>query len=215
VLAFALGLGAVAVVYVIGTSLSRHDPVLVLVLAGVVIGTLLGSSISLVKYLADPYNQLPAITFWLLGSLSAVTAGDVGSVLPAIAVGMLPLVLLRFRMNVMTLAEEEAQALGVETNRLRLIVISAATLMTSAAVSISGVIGWIGLLVPHFARMLVGPDFGRLLPVSMLLGAGYLLGIDTLARTIAPLEVPLGVLTAFVGAPFFIWLLAATRRGWQ
>src|SRR5262249_28973453 len=170
---------------------------------------------SLIKYLADPYNQLPAITFWLLGSLSAVTAGDVGAIIPTIAVGLVPLYLLRYRMNVMTLAEEEAQSLGVDTQRLRLVVVGAATLMTSAAVCISGVIGWIGLLVPHFARLLVGPDFRRLLPASMLLGAGYLLGIDTLARTIAPLEVPLGVLTAFVGAPFFIWLLGATRRGWQ
>ena len=214
-LAFGVGLAAVAVVYLIGASLRRHDPMLVLVLAGVVIGTLLGSCISLIKYLADPYNQLPAITFWLLGSLSAVTAGDVAAVLPGVVVGLVPLYLLRWRMNVMTLAEEEAQSLGVDTRQLRLAVVAAATLMTSAVVSISGVIGWIGLLVPHFARLLVGPDFGRLLPAAMLLGAGYLLAIDTLARTIAPIEVPLGVLTAFVGAPFFIWLLAASRRGWQ
>jgi iron complex transport system permease protein len=214
-LAFGVGLAAVAVVYTIGASLRRHDPVLILVLAGVVIGTLLGSCVSLIKYLADPYNQLPAITFWLLGSLASVTAGDVGAVVPGAVLGLIPLHLLRWRMNVMTLPEEEAAALGVDTRRLRLAVIAAATLMTSAAVSISGVIGWIGLLIPHFARLLVGPDFGRLLPVSMLLGAGYLLGVDTLARTIAPIEIPLGVLTAFIGTPFFIWLLATARRGWQ
>jgi iron complex transport system permease protein len=214
-LAFAFGLAAVAVVYAIGASLGRHDPLLVLVLAGVFVGALLGSCISLAKYLADPYNQLPAITFWLLGSLSAVSAGDVAAVLPGIATGLVPLYLLRWRINVMTLADEEAQALGVDTRHTRLAVIAAATLMTSAAVSVSGVIGWIGLIVPHFARFLVGPDFGRLLPAAMLLGAGYLVGIDTLARTIAPLEVPLGVLTAIAGAPFFIWLLAASRRGWS
>ena len=214
-LAFALGLAAVAAVYAVGASLRRHDPILVLVLAGIVIGTLLGSCISLLKYLADPYNQLPAITFWLLGSLASITVVDLLSILPGVLVGLVPLWLLRWRMNVMTLSEEEALTLGVDTRRVRLIVITAATLMTAAVVSVSGVIGWIGLLIPHFARLLVGPDFSRLLPAAMLLGAGYLVAVDTLARTIAPLEIPLGVLTAFIGAPFFIWLLAVSRRGWS
>jgi iron complex transport system permease protein len=213
-LAFALGLGAVACVYAVAASMRRHEPVLVLVLAGIVIGTLLGSCISLLKYLADPYNQLPAITFWLLGSLSSITVMDLLSVLPGVLVGLIPLWLLRWRMNVMTLGEEEALALGVDTRRVRLAVIGAATLMTAAVVSVSGIIGWIGLLIPHFARLLVGPDFARLLPAAMLLGASYLVAVDTLARTIAPLEIPLGVLTAFIGAPFFIWLLAVSRRGW-
>jgi len=213
-LAFVAGLGAVAVVYAIGTALRRHDPILVLVLAGIVIGTLLGSCVSLLKYLADPYNQLPAITFWLLGSLASVTLGDVRAIVPGVMLGLVPLVLLRWRMNVMTLGEDEARALGVDTHRLRLAVVAAATLMTAAVVSISGVVGWIGLLVPHLARFLVGPDFRRLLPASILLGAGYLLGVDTLARTAARIEIPLGVLTAFIGAPFFIWILAASRRGW-
>ena len=214
-LAFVVGLAAVVVVYVVGAALRRHDPVLVLVLAGIVIGTLLGSCVSLLKYLADPYNQLPAITFWLLGSLAAVTLGDVGAVAPSVVLGLVPLVLLRWRMNVMTLGEDEARALGVDTRRLRLAVVAAATLMTAGVVSISGVVGWIGLLVPHLARFLVGPDFRRLLPASILLGSGYLLAVDTLARTIARIEIPLGVLTAFIGAPFFIWVLAAARRGWQ
>jgi iron complex transport system permease protein len=214
-LAFAFGLAAVAVVYATGVSLGRQDPILTLVLAGVVIGTLLGSCVSLLKYLADPYNQLPAITFWLLGSLTAITLADLGAVLPAVVAGLVPLVLLRWRMNLMTLPEEEARALGVDTGRMRLAVVAAATLMTAAVVSVSGIVGWIGLLVPHFARLLVGPDFGRLLPVAMLLGAGYLLGVDTLARTLARIEIPLGVLTAFIGTPFFIWLLATSRRGWR
>lgn len=214
-LAFALGLLAVGVVYGIGASLRRHDPILVLVLAGVVIGTLLGSCISLIKYLADPYNQLPAITFWLLGSLTGITPFDLAAVLPPVLLGLIPLVLLRWRMNLMTLGEEEARALGVDTGRLRLAVIAASTLMTSAVVAVSGIVGWIGLIVPHLARLLVGPDFGRLLPIAMLLGAGYLLAVDTLARTMARIEVPLGVLTAFIGTPVFIWLLARTRRAWQ
>ena len=215
VLAFVVGLAAVATVYAIGASLRRNDPILVLVLAGIVIGTLLGSFISLLKYLADPYNQLPAITFWLLGSLSSITVMDLASIVPGVLIGLLPLWLVRWRMNVMTLTEDEALALGVDTRRMRLAVIAAATLMTAAVVSVSGVIGWIGLLIPHCARLLVGPDFSKLLPAAMLLGASYLVVVDTLARTVAPLEIPLGVLTAFIGAPVFIWLLALSRRGWQ
>ena len=115
----------------------------------------------------------------------------------------------------MTLGDEEAQALGVDARRLRLVVVAAATLMTAAAVSVSGIIGWIGLLIPHFARLLVGPDFARLLPATVILGAGYLLGVDTLARTISTIEVPLGVLTAFIGTPFFIWVLAVSHKGWR
>ena len=215
VLAFAVGLGAVAAVYLIGTFLRHHDPILTLVLAGVVIGTLLSSVVGLIKYLADPYNQLPAITFWLLGSLTGITPADLWAILPAIAAGLVPLYLLRWRINVMTLGDEEAQALGVNTQRIRLVVIAAATLMSAAAVSVSGIIGWIGLLIPHFARLLVGPDFARLLPAAVLLGAGYLLGVDTLARTISTIEVPLGVLTAFIGTPFFIWVLAVSHRAWR
>src|SRR5262249_29619203 len=177
--------GAGAVVSTMAPSFRRADPALVLVLAGIVIGTLLGSCVALIKYLTDPYNQLPAMTFWLLGSLAAITPADLLTVLPGVVIGLGPLVLLRWRMNVMTLGEEEAQALGVDTRRLRVVVISAATLMTATVVAVSGVIGWVGLLVPHLARLLVGPDFRRLLPGAMLLGAAYLLAIDTLARTMA------------------------------
>jgi iron complex transport system permease protein len=214
-LAFAGGLVAVLVVWAMGSAFRAHDPVLVLVLAGLVVGTLAGAGVSLLKYMADPYNQLPAITFWLLGSLAAVTWGDVRAVLPAAVLGLAPLWLLRWRLNVMTLGEDEAGALGVDTTRTRALVVTAATLATSAVVSVSGTIGWVGLLIPHFARMLVGPDFTRLLPAATLMGAGYLLAVDTLARTIARVEVPLGVLTALVGAPFFVWLLASSRRAWQ
>ncbi|MCW5606335.1 MAG: iron ABC transporter permease [Burkholderiales bacterium] len=214
-LAFAFGLGAVTLVYVISSAVRGHDPLLVLVLAGVVVGALLGACVALMKYLADPYNQLPAITFWLLGSLASATPADVWSTLPLILLGLTPMWLLRWRINLLSLDNEEARALGVETVRIRLVVIVAATLMTSAAVAISGVIGWIGLVIPHFARLLVGPDFSRLLPTSILLGAAFLLGVDTLARTVARIEIPLGVLTAFVGTPLFLWQLATARRGWQ
>jgi iron complex transport system permease protein len=215
IIAFLGGLGAVVIVYGIGAAMRGRDPVLVLVLAGVAMGTLLGAAISLVKVFADPYNQLPAITFWLLGSLTSVTLPDLRGVLPAVLVGLVPLYLLRWRMNLMSLGDEEARALGAETRVLRILFVGAATLMTSAAVSISGIIGWIGLIIPHVARLIAGPEFSRLLPVAMLLGAGYLLAVDTLARTMAAIEVPIGILTAFIGAPFFLWLLATARRGWQ
>ena len=170
---------------------------------------------SLLKVLADPYDQLPAITFWLLGSLASVTPDDIWPVLPAVLIGLVPLVLLGWRINVLSMGDDEARALGVETGRLRLMVIAAATLATAAVTALAGVLGWVGLVIPHIARMLVGPDFTRLLPVSILLGAGYLLIVDTLARTISGTEVPLGILTAVVGAPFFIWLLARGRRAWS
>lgn len=214
-LAFAFGLLAVAGAYGIAASLRTHDPVLVLVLAGVVLGALLGACLALLKYLADPYNQLPAITYWLLGSLASATGADAASVLPAVLAGIAMLWLARWRINVLALGDEEAASLGVRPSRVRAGVIVAATLMSAAAVSISGIIGWVGLLVPHVARLLVGPDFRRLAPVSLVLGAGFMLGVDTLARTAARIEIPLGVLTAFVGTPVFLWLLATARRSWQ
>ncbi|MET0217706.1 MAG: iron ABC transporter permease [Burkholderiales bacterium] len=214
VLAFAGGLMAVAMVYGIGASLRGRDPLLTLILAGVVIGTLLGSCVALLKYLADPYNQLPAITFWLLGSLASTNPSDLKVVVPTVLVGLVPLALLRWRMNLLTLPDDEARALGVDTAKLRLAVVCAATLMTAASVAISGIIGWIGLLVPHAARMLVGPGFARMLPMTMILGAGFMLGVDTLARTIATIEVPPGVLTAVLGTPMFLWLLAKSKRAW-
>jgi iron complex transport system permease protein len=212
--AFCGGIVAVALVYTIGSAIRGHDPLLVLVLAGVVLGSLFGAGMALLKYLADPYNQLPAITFWLLGSLASANGADIRAAWAPMLIGLVPLYLLRWRMNVMSLGEEEAQALGVNTKRTRLAIVGAATLMTATAVAMTGVIGWVGLLIPHVARLIVGPDFTRLLPVTMLIGATFLLAVDTLARTLTVIEIPLGVLTAFVGTPVFIWLLAATRKGW-
>ena len=214
-LAFAGGLLAVSLVYALAAAIRGRDPVLVLILGGVVIGALLGSGVALLKYLADPYNELPAITFWLLGSLSAVNRGDLLALLPPVAVALVPLVLLRWRLDVMTLGDEEATSLGVSVRATRAVVVAAATLMTAAAVSVSGIVGWVGLLVPHLARLTVGPAFVRLLPASVLLGAAYLLAVDTLARGLGRVELPLGVLTAVIGTPVFLWLLAFGRRGWS
>ncbi|HXX09087.1 MAG TPA: iron ABC transporter permease [Pseudolabrys sp.] len=213
--AFVGGLLAVAAVYVIGSAVRSRDPILVLVLTGVVVGALLGAGVGLIKYLADPYNQLPAMTFWLLGSLAAANASDLLPLFGPVAIGTAVLIALRWRMNVMSLPEEEARSLGVATGPLRVIIVAAATLTTSASVATAGIIGWVGLVVPHLSRSLVGPDFARLLPTAAILGGGYLLLIDTIARTAAEVEIPLGILTAVVGTPFFIWLLASMQRTWS
>lgn len=211
--AFAGGLLAVGAVYFVAAQVRRHDPVLVLVLAGVAVGTLFGAGISLVKVLADPTVQLPSITFWLLGGLNAIAPGDLWLATPLVAAGLAPMLLLRWRVNLLSLSDEEAAALGVNVVRLRGLLIVSATLMTAAAVSIAGIVGWIGLVVPHAARLLVGPEFSRLLPAALLLGGGFLVAADTLARSAAAIELPLGILTALVGAPVFLWLLARTGRG--
>ncbi len=213
--AFIGGLVAVGAVYAIGSAVRSRDPILVLVLTGVVVGALLGAGVGLVKYLADPYNQLPAMTFWLLGSLSATGVPDLLPLFGPVALGTAVLIALRWRMNAMSLPEEEARALGIATGPLRVAIVAAATLTTSASVATAGIIGWVGLVVPHLARSLVGPDFARLLPTAAILGGGYLLLIDTLARTMAEVEIPLGILTAVVGTPFFIWLLASMQRNWS
>ena len=197
--------------YFIGNAVRGHDPILALILTGVVIGTLFGSGIALMKYLADPYNQLPAITFWLLGSLSSISPADLWVAVPMVLLGLVPIFLLRWRMNLLSLSDDEARALGVNVGRLRLVIVTCATLITAAAVAISGIIGWIGLLIPHAARLLIGPEFARMLPLSLLLGACYLLAVDTLARTMASIEIPPGVLTALIGTPLFLWLLAVTH----
>ena len=213
--AFAGGLVAVAAVYVVGSAVRSRDPILILVLTGVVVGSLFGAGVGLVKYLADPYNQLPALTFWLLGSLAATTVSDLLPLTGPVALGTIVLIALRWRLNVMSLPEDEARALGLATGPFRIAIVAAATLVTAASVATSGIIGWVGLVVPHLARALVGPDFPRLIPTAALLGGGYLLFIDTLARTAAPVEIPLGILTAVIGTPFFIWLLAGMQRTWS
>jgi len=213
-LAFVGGLLTVALVYLIAAALRGHDRTLVLVLGGVVVGALTGACISLVKILADPYDQLPAITFWLLGSLAGVKLSDLAVAAPLVLAGLVPMVLYRWRIGVLSLGDDEARALGVHVVRLRAAVIAAATLMTASVVAISGVIGWVGLMIPHIARMLVGPNFARLLPAAMLLGAAFMLAVDTAARSIARIETPLGILTAVLGAPFFLWLLARGKKTW-
>jgi len=214
IMAFIGGLAAVALTYGISLKI-RHDPMLALVLSGIMIGSLFTAAISCIKYVADPYDKLPAITFWLMGSLASIAPQDIYMVAAPIMAGMILLFLLRWRLNVMAMGEEEAQVLGLNTRRLKAIVILCCTLMTAASVSISGLIGWVGLVIPHLARMIVGPNYRVLLPASILLGGGYLLLVDDLARLLASMEIPLGILTALIGVPFFLYLLLNSKWGWK
>jgi iron complex transport system permease protein len=214
-MAFAFGLFAVFITSALSAIVNKHgDKTLTLILCGIVTGTLFSAFLSLAKYVADPYSKLPAITYWLMGSLASITIADIKFAYIFGIIGMVPLMLLRWRINAMAFGDDEAKTLGVNTTLIRTIVICASTLMTATAVSISGMIGWVGLVIPHLARMLVGPSFAVLLPTSILLGALFLLLVDTISRIAFPIEIPLGILTAIMGAPFFVALLARGKRGW-
>lgn len=213
VAAFTGGLAAVGLTYAVGAS--RGSGVLMLVLVGIIVGMVFSAGISLVKYVADPNNTLPAITFWLMGSLASVSGRDLAlASAPALA-GMGVLMALRWRINVLCFGDDEARALGVDAARIRAVVIIAATLATAAMVAIAGIIGLVGLVVPHLARLLVGPNYQRLLPVCALLGGAFLLAVDDLARIVASGEVPLGILTSLTGAPIFLALLFNRRQEWM
>ena len=205
--AFCCGLLAVAAAWLV-SRLSKADQAMALILAGMMISSLFSAGTSFVKLVADTQQQLPAITYWLMGSLSSIKDKDVVFLAIPVALGMIPLFFLRWRMNLLTVGEEEAQSMGVNTRRLRGAVIVCATLLTSASVAVSGMIGWVGLVIPHFCRMLFGYDYRRLIPAGALFGAAFLLAVDDIARLVTTGELPLGILTAFVGAPLFLYLIA-------
>ena len=206
VFAFLASLLSVALVYLVGNH-TRGNRVVNLLLAGIMVGSLFSACTSYIKLVADPTNQLPQITYWLMGSLSGTRMGTVRFAAVCMAVGLVPLLLLRWRMNLLTLSPDEARAMGVHTDRLRLAVILSSTVLTAAAVSVSGMIGWVGLVIPHLSRRIVGSDCRRLMPMSCLFGAAFLLLVDDMARCLTATEIPIGILTAFVGAPFFIYLM--------
>lgn len=207
--AFFFSLLTVALVYFIG-SRTRGNPVINLLLAGMMVSSLFSAGTSYIKLVADPSNQLPAITYWLMGSLSGTTIKDVGFAAIPMIIGILPVIFLRWRINILTLGEDEARTMGVDTGRLRLVVILCATVLTASSVSVSGMIGWVGLVIPHLCRKLVGNDCRYLFPSSMLFGAIFLLLVDNISRNLLATEIPIGILTAFVGAPFFLYLM--TRK---
>lgn len=213
VAAFVAGVAAVLVSYGLSSVIGRRmGGVLVLVLSGLVVGNLFQAFTSAVKFLADPNSQLPEITFWLMGGLSSVREGDLVGLLAAFAVGTVGIMVLRWRLNVMALGDEEALSLGVNVKRTRLAVISCATLLTSASVAVAGMVGWVGLIVPHLARFLVGSDHRVLVPASMLLGGAFLMLVDDVCRSVYTTEIPLSILTAILGAPLFVYLVCRQRR---
>jgi iron complex transport system permease protein len=214
VFAFAFGLLGVAMTYTIAR-VYQTTPVLLLVLSGVVVAAFFSALLSGAKFVADPENKLPAITFWLLGSFNASTLRTVSIVVPVISAGSLGLLLASWKLNLLSMGDEEALALGVRTERLKAAIVVCTTVMTAASVATCGIIGWVGLVMPHVARTLVGPDHRRLLPAALSVGACYLLVIDDVARTATAGEIPIGILTAIVGAPYFAYLLRHTSGTWQ
>lgn len=213
------GVSAFAFVFAIATVLlvvlvaqaARGNQVLTVVLAGVMVSSLASAGVSFAKLVADPADQLPAITYWLMGSLTSAKPADIYMVIAPMAIGLVTLFVLRWRINILTMGDEEASTMGVNTKRLRLIIIVAATLITAASVAVTGMIGWVGLVIPHLSRMLIGSDYRKLMPASMLMGASFLLLVDDVSRLLTTAEIPIGILTAFIGAPFFLYLI--TKQG--
>ncbi len=209
-LAFGFAILTVMLVVVVAQA-ARGNQVLTVVLAGVMVSSLFSAGVSFTKLIADPTDQLPAITYWLMGSLTGAKPADITLAAPPMALGLIALFVLRWRINILTMGDEEASTMGVNTKRLRMVIIVAATLVTAASVAVTGMIGWVGLVIPHLSRMLIGSDYRKLMPASMLMGAGFLLLVDDVSRLLTTAEIPIGILTAFIGAPFFLYLI--TREG--
>ena len=203
------GIGSVILTYAF-SKVRGQSTALSLILAGMIVQALMNALVSLVKYTADPYSKLPQITYWLMGSFSSASYKDVALVALPIGGSLLVLFLLRWRMNILSLGDEEAAALGVNPGRIRVIIIAASTLISASSVMIAGIIGWVGLVIPHVVRMMFGVDHQELIPASMVSGAIYLTLIDLIARSATEAEIPIGILTAIVGAPFFAVLFKRT-----
>jgi iron complex transport system permease protein len=210
-ISFLFGLASVAMTYAL-SRVYKMTPVLMLVLSGIVVGSLFSALTSLLKYMADPMNKMPAIVFWLLGSLNHVSFKNLLITLPIFMVCMAVLLMVRWRINLLSMGEEDAKSLGINTEALKAVIILSATIATASAVCISGIIGWIGIMIPHIGRLIVGPDHKYLLPISMVIGAAYLVAVDTIARTAMTTEIPIGILTAVFGAPVFAFLLRKSQK---
>ena len=193
---------------------NKYDAILGLVLGGMLVSTLFQSCTSLIKFMADANDKLPAITFWLMGSFSRIDQADFWMILLPMVFGFVLLLLERWKLNVLSFGEEEAKSLGINTKRVRLLVIFASTLIVACSVAVAGIVGWVGLVIPHLARAIVGPNYKVLLPASMFIGASYLLLVDNLARLVSSTEIPIGILTAILGVPFFIFIFRHNMKGW-
>ncbi len=190
-------------------------PVLVLVLSGIIVGAFFQALLSCLKYIADPYDKLPSIIFWLMGSLAKVSSDELYWSVPILSAGLIVLCMCRWRINILSMGEEEAMSLGVSIATERGAVILLCTVVSCIAVCLAGTISWVGLVIPHVARLITGSDYRRLLPASICLGGTYVILIDNIARTISMNEIPLGILTSLIGAPFFALLLIKRKAGWQ
>ncbi|MDR0817705.1 MAG: iron ABC transporter permease [Clostridiales Family XIII bacterium] len=212
--AFAGGLLAVGLVMLVNKAV-RGDAILGLILGGILIGTLFSSGTSIIKLVADADDKLPAITFWLMGSFAGVTRHDVLPLLIPMVIGFILVLSQGWNLNAMSFGEDEARTLGVNTRLTRTLVIAGATLLTASSIAVAGIIGWIGLVVPHLTRALVGPNYRILLPTTMLTGATFLLIVDNFARLIYSVEIPIGLLTSILGVPFFVVIYRKNLRGWS
>ncbi|MFA7077150.1 MAG: iron ABC transporter permease [Syntrophomonas sp.] len=210
--AFFFGGLAVLLSFLIGR-IYHTTPIIMLVLGGTIVSSVFSALISFTKYVADPTNELPSIVFWLMGSLASARYQDILVAGIPMLIGTLGLITIRWRINVLSMGDKEAQTLGIDTRVNKCIVIVCATLATAGAVCVSGIIGWVGLVIPHIGRMLVGNDNRLLIPTSFSLGACFLILVDNLSRIITGSEIPLGILTALVGGPFFVYLLKRTKGG--
>lgn len=214
-LAFVCGMLAMLIVYSISRQQGRAS-ILMLVLAGIVTSAFFSALVSVTKFVADPDDKLPAIVFWLMGSFASASYDKVWLIAVPVVLGSVVIYLMRFQINVLSLGDEEAQALGIKVERARWIALTAIALISAAVVAAAGVIGWVGLVIPHFARMLTGPDHKVLIPAAMLIGASYLIHVDNVARTAIAAEIPVGIITALIGAPIFGLLLRrAANKGWS
>ena len=210
--AFCFSIIAVLLVLLVSTR-AKGNRILVVVLAGVMISSLFSACVSFTKLVADPQDQLPAITYWLMGSLTGAKLDmTLAMVSIPMVIGLVALFAMRWRINILTMGDDEAQTMGIDARKIRLIVIIAATLVTASSVAVSGMIGWVGLVIPHLCRMIVGADYRKLMPASMLMGASFLLIVDNVSRTLTTAEIPIGILTAFVGAPFFLYLITKKKK---
>lgn len=214
IMAFAMGFIAVMLTYFSARRIGRgSNQILLLVLCGLIVGTLFQAFVSIIKYTADPTSKLPEITYWLMGSIAKVTWDDLKIFAIPFVVGCVPLLLLRWRLNMLSFGDAEAESLGVNVSLMRAIYIFCATLLTSAVVSIAGVVGWVGLIIPHLVRFIFGPDNRIVLPLSLVVGAAFMVLVDMVCRTLMASEIPLGILTSVIGAPFFFAILLQTQRG--
>ena len=213
ILSFAFAIAAVLLSYFAGR-ISRVTTSITMILGGVIVGAFFSALVSIMKYVADPYSQLPSITFWFMGSFASVNYSHLYALIP-MGFGILLVFLLRWKLNVLSMGEREAASLGVDVKQAQILIIGGATLCTAAAVCISGTIGWVGLVIPHIGRMITGNSNQKLIPVSISLGAAFMVIMDLLSRTLTGSEIPIGILCAFIGTPFFVYLLKKTKGGFR